>query len=199
MIWSTSTLVRQCKNNPPHGALWPSTLNSVFRLRQNGFRFAEDILKIVFLNKNPGLISISLHFFPKAYNCWHVSMTPIRHQAIIWTNAGLGCWCIHGSLGRDDLLLWNRRYLFSPNMKKLLGRGNWFQLRFIYRHYYIHVFVLLMAIWHVCPQIFNWRFLISPLCTLAIFKVIYKLFEAHSYSTSVTTAHVSNMNMIFYR
>ena len=78
--------------------------STTLRPRQNGRHFPEEILKCIFLNENIQiLIKISLRFVPMGpiNNIQiigsDVGLAPVRQQAIIWTNDGLGWWGIYGS------------------------------------------------------------------------------------------------------
>ena len=66
---------------------------NALRPRQNGWRFADDIFKCIFLNENAWIsIKIPLKFIPEGLIYIIGSdngLTTIRRQAIIWTTDGL--------------------------------------------------------------------------------------------------------------
>ena len=78
-----------CKIHVCCGKTHSRPLNTL-RLRQNGCHLADDIFKCNCFNENVWIsIKMSLKFLPE---------DPVDNilypLAIIWTNDGLGCWCI---------------------------------------------------------------------------------------------------------
>ena len=101
---------------------------NTLRARQNGHHFPNNIFKCIFFYENVWIsIKISLKFVPKVpidnkptlvqIMAWH-------WPAIIWTNDGLVYWCIHASLGVNELThLWPRQngQHFADNIFKCIS------------------------------------------------------------------------------
>ena len=79
------------------------------RPRGHGRHFPDDVFKYISLNENVWIsIKISQKFVPKGsiYNIPSLIQIMARwQQAIIWTNDGLGLWCIYTSLSINELSL----------------------------------------------------------------------------------------------
>ena len=86
-IFSKAEINGWCFNNQHkqtqihwHNTLW---------LRQNGHHIADDIFKLIFLNKSVLIVlKISLKFVAKV-RINNIPASPGWHQAIIWTKDGL--------------------------------------------------------------------------------------------------------------
>ena len=87
---------------------------NTFRSRQNGYIFADNIFKLIFLNENVWIsITISLKFVPKGDD-----LAPNRRQAIIWNNDGLISRYVYASL---DLNGFDEAEPPESNSSKTLG------------------------------------------------------------------------------
>ena len=75
--------------------------NNTLRPRQNGQNFPDDIFKYIFLNETIWILNtIRLNFVPTGPGN---GLALTRHQAIIWTNDGLGWWRIFVSCSLNEL------------------------------------------------------------------------------------------------
>ena len=75
---------------------------NTLRTRHNS-NFPDDIFKCIFLNENVWISNmILLNFFPMGPIDKNTTLSPVRRQAIIWTNDGLGWWRIYASPGLNE-------------------------------------------------------------------------------------------------
>ena len=80
------------------------------RARWNGCHFADNIFKCIFLMKTLILTTILPKRIYSPGSNWQYGsissdngLAPNRRQAIIWTNDGIGYWCIYASLSLNEL------------------------------------------------------------------------------------------------
>ena len=93
---------------------------NTLRLRQNGCYFADYIFRVIFLNENWCiLIQMSLKFVPKgsvdnkpAFGSGN-GLSPVRCQAIAWTNDGSFHWCHMASRGHKELNVHVRSHMIN--------------------------------------------------------------------------------------